>query len=283
MKWRRLLSRSRDDAAYDPTQIREVARIVAQEIRRELESADGINVRSPVKVDVVDALKQLTSGQANEQVQRFFFWNHRWAAMIAERNKRTAAETWDFIDETGMPLFVLDQFEVIRSKKDEIATMKGHILDLGVYKGASTRALARAFPDRTIHGFDSFEGLPDDWSHAVSGTFGDVQGAFPEVPSNVMLYKGWFDETLGPWARKHDDQPIALMRVDCDIYSSAKMIFDELGHLVRPGTWILFDELIGYRGWQGHEYRAFQEFLKRTNFDVQWIAHGLTYVLVRLQ
>jgi hypothetical protein len=74
-----------------------------------------------------------------------------------------------------------------------------------------------------------------------------------------------------------------LMRVDCDIYSSTKTIFTELRELIRPGTWILFDELIGYRGWQEHEYKAFQEFLANTDFNVEWIAHGLTYVLVRLR
>lgn len=116
----------------------------------------------------------------------------------------------------------------------------------------------------------------------LSGSFGDPHGASPDVPSNVRLYKGWFNETLGPWAREHDDQPIMLLRVDCDIYSSTKTIFDELGHLIRPGTWILFDELIGYHGWQEHEYRAFREFLETTDIDVTWVAHGLTYVLVRL-
>lgn len=282
MSWRRLLNRSSDRSAVDPTAVREVARIFAEEVRRELESGDGLNLQSRVKLDVTDALRELTSGQANQQLQRFFYWNHRWAAIIAERNRRTASETWDFIDEMGMPLFVLDQFEVIESKRDEILEMEGHILDLGVYKGASTRALARIFPDRPIHGFDSFEGLPDDWSHAVTGAFSDVHGAFPEVPSTVTLHKGWFDDTLGPWAKDHGDQPIMLMRVDCDIYPSAKTILEELGHLIRPGTWIVFDELIGYRGWQDHEYRAFREFLDRTNFDVRWIAHGLTYVLVQL-
>ena len=234
MKWRRLLGRSEGDSELDPIQVREVARIVAEEIRRELESAGGLSLQGRATIDVVDALRELSSPPANEQLQRFFFWNHRWAAMIAERNRRTAAETWDFIGEMGAPTFVLGQFEVVESKKDEIAAMPGHILDLGVYKGASTRALARIFPDHTIHGFDSFEGLPNDWSHVLRGSFGDVHGALPEVPANVRLYPGWFDDTLGPWAKEHDDQPIMLMRVDCDIYPSAKTIFDELGHLVDP-------------------------------------------------
>ena len=260
-----------------------LARLLAGEIRRELETSDGIPSKGRVQFDVVDTLQELASGPANQQLQRFFFWNHRWVAMLAERNRRTASETWDFIDGMDNPLFVLEQFRVIESKRDEILEVDGQILDLGVYKGASTRALARTFPDHVIHGFDSFEGLPEDWTHVVSGAFGDVDGAFPDVPPNVTLHKGWFNETLGPWAKEHNDLPIMLMRVDCDIYSSTKTIFTELRELIRPGTWILFDELIGYRGWQEHEYKAFQEFLYSTDFNVEWIAHGLTYVLVKLR
>lgn len=288
MTWRRLATKLRRiptnsarDENDDSAQIRRIARIFAEEWRHELESAGALS-EGRMRVDIVDALRELSSGPANAQLKRFFMWNHRWAALIAERNSRTAAETWDFIEEMGNPTFVLDQFEVIESKRDEIVSTDGHILDLGVYKGASTRALARVFPDHTIHGFDSFEGLPDDWTHVLRGSFGDVHGAFPEVPANVNLYKGWFNETLGPWASEHGDRQIMLMRVDCDIYSSTATIFDELGHLIRPGTWIVFDELIGYRGWQGHEYRAFREFIDRTDFEVEWVAHGLTYVLVRL-
>jgi hypothetical protein len=263
--------------------IRKIARVFAEEVRRELERSEGIKTRGRAQIDVVDALRELASGPANQELQRVFFWNHRWIAMLSERNQRAATETWDFIDQLDSPLFVLEQFRVIESRKDEILEFNGHVLDLGVYKGASTRALARMFPHHTIHGFDSFEGLPEDWAHVVRGSFGEIEGALPDVPSNVILHKGWFDETLGPWAKEHDDQPIMLMRVDCDIYSSAKTIFTELGGLIRPGTWILFDELIGYRGWRQHEFKAFEEFLEDTGFQVDWVAHGLTYFLVRLR
>ena len=84
------------------------------------------------------------------------------------------------------------------------------------------------------------------------------------------------------WAKENGDVPISLVRVDCDIYSSTKTAFDELGHLVRPGTWVLFDELIGYRGWEHHEYKALTEFLDHASLNVEYIAYGLTYVLTRM-
>lgn len=68
--------------------------------------------------------------------------------------------------------FSINQFDVIRDKQDEIMQLDGHILDLGVYRSVSTKALARIFPSKIIHGFDSFEGLPEDWGHQGKGAFG---------------------------------------------------------------------------------------------------------------
>ena len=271
--------------------IRRVARIFAEEVAREMERTSSAepSIQAPtadqerVKLDVVDALAQLRSGSAKAELNEFFSMNHRWIAMLNERNLRTARDTYDFIEsEMTDAIFMLNQFTVVQSKSDLIMELNGEVLDLGVYKGGSTRALARIFPDKTIHGFDSFEGLSGDWSYVLKGGFGDVQGSLPEVPGNVCLYKGWFDDTLPQWASEHTGHRISLLRIDCDIYSSTKTVFDELGHLISSGTWILFDELIGYPGWRQHEYKAFEEFLDSSSFGVEYVAYGLTYALIRL-
>lgn len=165
---------------------------------------------------------------------------------------------------------------------EEIIHLDGQILDLGVYQGASTRTLAGIYPHKTIHGFDSFEGLPEDWGHHGKGSFGEVKGALPNVPDNVELHKGWFDDTLPGWLAQHNEQPISLLRVDCDLYSSTRKVLTVLRPLIRSGTWILFDELIGYRTWEDHEYKAFMEFVDETGFEFDYIAYGLTYTLVHL-
>jgi len=277
--------------AYLVRGIRKLARIFAEEIVREMASAEAArsNVEGDtpnqkrVRLDVVDALQQLASGPAKGRLQEFYSMNHRWVAMLAERNRRTASATYDLIDsDMNDAVFTLDQFKVLASKRDIIDELDGEVLDLGVFKGGSTRALARLFPTKTIHGFDSFEGLPDDWSYVLKGAFGEIQGGMPDVPENVHLYKGWFDDTLPAWAEDHSESRITLLRIDCDIYSSTKTIFDSVGHLITAGTWLLFDEMIGYRGWQNHEYKAFREFLDSSEFTAEYIAYGLTYVLVRL-
>lgn len=233
------------------------------------------------KIDMESFVKDLGSGKMNAHIQHFYTWNHRFVAMLSEKNQRAARSTYDFID-NEMPdaIFNANQMAVIESKKNAIMGLGGTILDLGVYKGSSTRALARIFSNETIHGFDSFEGLPEDWSHVLKGAFGDVKGVLPDMPENVKLYKGWFDDTLPLWRKGYEDRPISLLRIDCDIYSSTKTIFNVLGDLVQPGTWIVFDELIGYRGWEAHEYKAFEEFrATRPELGFEYVAFGLTYAM----
>lgn len=241
------------------------------------------NAGGHVRVDVVDMLHQLNTGAAKEELNHFFAWNHRWVALLSERNRRTAIDTYDFVDsEFGDALFHLDQFRSLSEHVDHVRESGDVVLDFGVYKGGSTRRLARMFPDLEIHGFDSFEGLPERWSHAFRGDFGDIKGALPEVPDNVTLHAGWFDETCPTWVAAHPDPQIGLLRIDCDIYSSTATIFESFGPFLKPGTLVLFDELIGYRGWRHHEYAALQEFLSLSELSVRYHAYGLTYVLVEL-
>lgn len=235
---------------------------------------------TPLRVDMKAAVKDLSAGTLNADIQQFFLHNHRFVAQLAEKNRRAAVETYDFVDSV-MPhaMFNPSQMAVIESRKAQILALDGHILDLGVYKGGSTRHLARIFPEKTIHGFDSFEGLPEDWSHVLKGAFGDVKGILPDMPANVRLYKGWFNDTLPVWFAGHRTKPISLLRIDCDIYSSTKTIFDVLEPLITHGTCIVFDELIGYRGFKDHEYKAFSEFQARTGCEFEYVSFGLTYTL----
>lgn len=252
---------------------------IAAQVRQGIQEAIA---STPLRIDVADVFHQMQRPPASKEMRHFLQWEYRFSELLGERARRAARDTYDYVAE-HMPhaLFTLDQFEVIEARKADVDP-SGNIVDLGVYKGGSTRALARIFPKHTIHGFDSFEGLPEAWSHAPKGAFGEIKGALPNMPENVKLYKGWFDATLPSWAAANNDKSISILRVDCDIYSSTKTIFDELGHLLRPGSWICFDELIGYYGFREHEHKAFHEFLAKHPFKVDFVAYGLTYALCRL-
>jgi hypothetical protein len=142
------------------------------------------------------------------------------------------------------------------------AKVEGLFLEFGVYNGDSVNCIADAVKN-VVHGFDSFEGLPENWEACKAGQF-SRNGKLPEVRNNVRLHAGWFDQTIPEFIKTHRE-PIAFIHVDSDLYSSARTILYSLQKQIVTGTIILFDEYFNYPNWQQHEYKAFQEFVQDFN------------------
>jgi len=135
----------------------------------------------------------------------------------------------------------------------------GVIAEFGVRNGHTINLLATLFPDRVLYGFDSFKGIPEGWNNEPAGSY-TTGGRLPKVAPNVTLVDGWFDATLPGFARELTE-PLALLNIDCDIYSSTKTIFDALGSHIDVGTVIIFDEYINNKTWREDEFKAFQEWV----------------------
>lgn len=137
-----------------------------------------------------------------------------------------------------------------------IAPQNGLVLEFGVASGRTLTCLAEA-RGGPVYGFDSFDGLPEDWRTGFPrGTFA---GAAPQVPDNAELVQGLFAQTLPAFLAAHEG-PVALVHVDCDLYASTRDIFAALGERLGPGSVIVFDEYFNYPGWKVNEFKAFREF-----------------------
>jgi hypothetical protein len=199
-----------------------------------------------------------------------------------ERALRALQRSVDYI-ESAMPhaLGFDSQRELIEFAL-QAARVDGHYLEFGVFTGGTIRFMASRLGTRTIHGFDSFEGLPEAWSgFNLGGKSFDVGGRLPRVPKNVFLHPGYFDKTLPKWL---DDHPgaIAFMHIDCDIYSSTKTIFDLAAPRLVPGTVILFDEYLNYPNWEQHEFKAFQEFVTDQSVKYSYLGFARQQVALRI-
>jgi Methyltransferase domain len=150
-----------------------------------------------------------------------------------------------------------------------IAKPVGLFLEFGVASGRTIRHIASRTASR-VYGFDSFEGLPEDWRSGFER--GRFAQALPAVPPNVSLIKGWFSDTLPEFTTKHSDH-VAFLHVDCDLYSSTACIFHCLASQIRAGTVIIFDEYFNYPGWRDHEHRAFQEFLNKSGLQAEYVGY----------
>jgi hypothetical protein len=153
-------------------------------------------------------------------------------------------------------------------------TNDGIVAEFGVNTGGTINHIAKFMPARKVHGFDSFQGLPESWQgyNLDAGHF-SREGRMPRVRENVTLHPGWFKDTLPPFV-KSLSQPIALLHVDCDIYSSTRTIFQHLKDHIVPGTIIVFDEFFNYPNWQAHECKAFMEFVAECGIEFDYLAYS---------
>jgi len=154
-----------------------------------------------------------------------------------------------------------------------LARADGLVLEFGVRFGVSIRQIA-ALCGAQVHGFDSFEGLPEAWGTEARGSY-STQGAMPRVPGDVKLHRGWFADSLPTFLRSHPG-PVRFMNVDCDIYSSTRHVLKLLADRIVRGTVIAFDEYLGYEGWREHEFRAFQEAVIEYGWRYEYLCIGLS-------
>jgi len=163
------------------------------------------------------------------------------------------------------------------------AKIDGLWMEFGVWVGTSSKIISNYMPDNTkiLYGFDSFEGLPEDWACSETGEVQkegkkgafNLKGKVPKPPAkNIKYIKGWFEDTLPDFVKEHKE-PLAFLHVDSDLYSSAKTIFRHLKDRIVKGTVIIFDEFYNYSGYLDHEFKAFKELLQEKNISYRWIGH----------
>ncbi|HBG28862.1 MAG: hypothetical protein A2Y10_16855 [Planctomycetes bacterium GWF2_41_51] len=121
----------------------------------------------------------------------------------------------------------------------------GEIAELGVYKGGTARLIAKTCPNKRVHLFDTFEGMPlSDKTidfHKL-GDFSDTSldsvKAFLKGCDNVIFHPGFFPST-GDEVR---DNKFSLVYIDVDIYKSIKDCLEFFYDRVVPGGVILIDD-----------------------------------------
>src|SRR4051794_39150897 len=121
---------------------------------------------------------------------------------MRERAIRALDRTVDYIDRRmADALGFENQRELIEFSLGE-TKVDGHYLEFGVFTAGTIRFMAKRVGSRIIHGFDSFEGLPEAWHGYNLGreTF-SLKGQLPKVPANVRLHRGWFEQSLPPWLK----------------------------------------------------------------------------------
>lgn len=155
--------------------------------------------------------------------------------------------------------------------------------EFGVYKGRTARVLLQNMPEESkLHLFDSFKGLPEDWHEwskdVNKGRFKLTKDRWPVFNDDrVNMHLGMFDATVPLFLQEHtiNENPffaeLALVHVDCDLYSSARTVLRGINDIIVPGTIIVFDEFFSFPGWRECEYKAFHEWRKEFGRGVEYL------------
>lgn len=146
----------------------------------------------------------------------------------------------------------------------------GDYVECGVAAGAQIIAMATAAPNKIIHAFDSFDGIPlpsnkDDQMPGIKHLSKEEQRKLPAPgkqvlissgatvvslenfkkninvlpnPENIVIHKGWFENTVPV----NDIMKISILRLDGDLYNSTYVCFKHLfKKVVRNGIVIIDD------------------------------------------
>lgn len=185
--------------------------------------------------------------------------------------REALAETAAYVRQHMMQVDSVDcPLKVLTFALGQVKHKAGLYLEFGVFSGRTINHMAAQIGGK-IYGFDSFEGLPERWRDGLDAGHFRV-ASLPPVKSNVTLIKGWFDETLPEFLKEHPGDA-AFIHVDCDLYSSTKIIFDGLAPRIKPGTIIVFDEYFNYPDWKEGEHKALQEFVARTGLKYEYLCY----------
>lgn len=135
--------------------------------------------------------------------------------------------------------------------------------EFGVWRGTSFKYLGKHF--KKSYGFDTFEGLPENWHDVSAGTY-TSEGNVPEVYGAEFI-AGAFEETL-PKFFNHEKMKAGVINFDADLYSSTKNALENASQVIDEKTILIFDEFLMNKNWQHDEYRALNEFC--ADFDCKY-------------
>jgi hypothetical protein len=135
-------------------------------------------------------------------------------------------------------------------------------LEFGVRYGDSLFKWSglNSHPDSRFIGFDSFEGIPEDWvsvtGESKKGAM-SVGGVVPQTTDpRIQFVKGWFNETLRPFLRDFTPRSRLVIHNDGDLFSSTLYTLATLDPILQKGSILIFDEFANPL----HEWRAFYDY-----------------------
>ena len=143
-------------------------------------------------------------------------------------------------------------------QKENINSGPINYLEFGVSRGTTFKwwLEANKHKDSRFYGFDTFEGLPEDWGFFKKG---DMFASVLETKDpRAEFIKGLFQETLFEFLETHNlnDGKKKVLHLDADLFSSTLFVLSSIAKYLNEGDILMFDEF----NVPNHEFYAFKCF-----------------------
>lgn len=135
-------------------------------------------------------------------------------------------------------------------------------LEFGVYKGDTFGRWVRnnRNPASRFTGFDTFEGLPEDWGNIKKGSY-SAEGNLPDIKdSRVSFQVGLIQDTLPGFVSSLGKGTKKVIHIDVDLYNATLFSLVYLQPFIEKGDVIIFDDFFTVTK-ASYEFRAFYDFL----------------------
>lgn len=151
-------------------------------------------------------------------------------------------------------------------------------LEFGVANGKSFDwfMTQNSHADSRFYGFDTFDGLPEDWGAFKKGAFSN-NNEMPLIKDHRGRFlKGLFQQTVPAFLTELDNNRRNVLMMDADLWSATLYVLTSLAPFLKKGDIIFFDEFVV----PTHEFKAFIDFTQSYYLNLKLIAAANNYYFV---
>ncbi len=124
-----------------------------------------------------------------------------------------------------------------------------------------------------FYGFDTFDGLPEDWGPFKKGAFTN-NNVLPTIKDDRgKFFKGLFQQTVPAFLNELDNSKRNVLMMDADLWSATLYALTTLAPCLKKGDIIFFDEFVV----PTHEYKAYLDFVESHYINLELIAAANNY------
>jgi hypothetical protein len=134
-------------------------------------------------------------------------------------------------------------------------------------------------PGSRFYGFDTFEGLPEDFGPFGKGAMAVSLETLRISDPRAKFYKGLFQQTLVPFLENYSGAGRKLIHLDADLFSATLFSLSQLYRFLKDGDILLFDEFAVPK----HEFMAFKIFSESFYIKYEVIGAANNYLFVAIK